>query len=208
MSHRNSKFIASLASAYLATLGANALAADKNVYAYQGLAFGRAKAAQLCDSLKDFSTVFTTCDTSSNSWKLFGGYRFHKYLGVEASYADFGSFKGDGRVASLPVNAKVKASGIGLTAVGLLPVNDEISLMVKAGSVRWRARTTLHLDHKYLGEDSESGYGFATGIGANYFFDNDVGLRFEFETIRNVGKQHTIQGANISIVSLGLVMRF
>jgi hypothetical protein len=54
---------------------------------------------------------FTSCEDSDTSWKLLGGYRFNRYIGVEASYVDWGevtasvNIRGRGRARSSTATA-------------------------------------------------------------------------------------------------------
>ena len=57
-----------------------------------------------------------TFDDSDSGFGIFGGYKFFKYLAVEARYADFGTFTVEG--------LGIDASVVSVHAVGIIPFAD------------------------------------------------------------------------------------
>ena len=66
------------------------------------------------------------------SYKLFAGYRILPWVGVEASYIDFG--QGEDEVAGIPLRTDFTAASI--EAVGLLPLGSW-DLFLKGGVAHW-----------------------------------------------------------------------
>jgi hypothetical protein len=97
-------------------------------------------------SVSEF-TDFTTRseDDSDVGFRLSGGMQIVKYLGIEASYADFGEARftgnsdGTGPFAPGPVQDRLQAVGYGLHLVGRLPVGGDFTVAGKAGF--WSLRT-------------------------------------------------------------------
>lgn len=111
-------------------------------------------------------------DSDDLGWKLFAGYRFNEYFGVEGGYVDFGdqddSFAG--------TNVKVDAYGWDLFAVGFLPVAEDWDLFGKLGVIAWDA------DVKALGQtEGDDGEDLAVGAGAAWHVNETFSLRAEFE---------------------------
>src|SRR6266581_9482258 len=99
-----------------------------NAQWYAGASFGQSK-------MKDASTqlVGTSFDDTDNAGKVYGGYQFHRNVGVEFGYINFGTFKGSGSGLS----DNWKANGINVSAVGTWPLANEFSLLGKLGFTRW-----------------------------------------------------------------------
>ena len=59
-----------------------------NAQWYAGASFGQSK-------MKDASSqlVGTSFDDTDNAWKVYGGYQFHRNVGVEFGYINLGTFK-------------------------------------------------------------------------------------------------------------------
>ncbi len=85
------------------------------------------------DHLDDVNNaVQAVTDSDDNAWKVFAGYRFLPYLGVEAAYIDFGS-PGDRFDASgSDGNYKVEMSGFAPSLIGRAPLGP-VELFAKIG---------------------------------------------------------------------------
>jgi OOP family OmpA-OmpF porin len=111
---------------------------------------------------------FGMTDRSSTAGKLYGGYSFDPYLGLEAGYADLGKFNS--------ADGGVKADGIFLDAVGTWPLANDFSLLGRVGVFDGK----LHGDP--LGSDSGTSY--KVGLGVQYDLNKNLGLRGEWERYR------------------------
>ncbi len=138
---------------------------------YLGGALGKSK-------LKEWCTGGGTaaCDGTDTSWKLLGGYRFNRHVGVEASYIDWGEV-----TATFNAGAQVAAKqhSYGLAAVGTIPVAERFELFGKAGLLKTEQETrritpaplTVNRD------DTEFHY----GVGVKYAFTRNWAVRGEWE---------------------------
>ena len=132
-------------------------------------------------------------DESSTGWKLYGGFRFFKFFGVEASYVDFGS--PDGTVSGVTWQADSK--GYDAFAVGALPLGSHFELFAKAGFVYVKTDETT-AGSLIRGNDTAMAY----GAGAAFIFRDHLGVRLEVE------KFEVKDLDNLWMYSLGVEFRF
>ncbi|AKJ32111.1 porin family protein [Caldimonas brevitalea] len=88
----------------LAALGVIASTAA-SAEGYAGLQFGTSRANESCEGT-------LSCDKSSSTYKLFGGYKFTPQLAAEASYTQYGKVTASVDVPPV-VDLSMKASGFG-----------------------------------------------------------------------------------------------
>jgi OOP family OmpA-OmpF porin len=113
--------------------------------------------------------------------KILGGYQVNPSVGVEVAYADLGKFGNN-----------VRASALGIYAVGKLPLANNFSLLGRLGINNARLKG---------GGNSNSGLELGYGIGTSYALTPTVDLRGEWERY----KFDSIDG---SLLSFGAVMKF
>lgn len=104
-------------------------------------------------------------DGSDTGFKLFGGYHFNKYFGLELEYLDGGTVEDSG--------LELDVSGFNASGIGVLPVGENFSLFAKLGMLFWDVDTN--------GFGSDSGEDFSWGIGAGYSFTDQFGMRLEYQ---------------------------
>lgn len=102
-------------------------------------------------------------DADDPSWKVFGGYRFLKFVGVEASYVELGS-PSDGSVT-------IESKGWDAFGVGMLPLGP-FGLFAKIGVI------TTDTDITSLAEESSTDPAY--GVGAEFSFLK-IAIRAEYE---------------------------
>ena len=113
---------------------------------------------------------------SDTGWKLFGGYDFIKYFGVEGGYTDMGTMSSS--YAGIDVNADI--SGFGLYARGMVPIGSNFEFFGKLGYVMWDADMTVE-GMGMQASASDSGNDLAFGAGAAWHFNERYGVRLEYE---------------------------
>ncbi|MGB8339620.1 MAG: porin family protein [Burkholderiales bacterium] len=113
--------------------------------------------------------------------KILGGYQVNPSVGIEVAYADLGKFGNN-----------LRASALGIYAVGKLPLANNFSLLGRLGINNARLKG---------GGNSNSGLELAYGIGASYALTPTFDLRGEWERY----KFDTVDG---SMLSVGVVMKF
>ena len=95
-------------------------------------------------------------DESDFAWKIFGGYTFGSWLGIEGGYVDFGG--GDGSFDISGDTAKADVTGFDLFGVVGLPLGP-IRIFGKLGGIYWDG------DVKFSDGSKEDDDGFDIGGG-------------------------------------------
>jgi OmpA-OmpF porin, OOP family len=147
----------------------------------------------------------------SNQWRLQLGYGFNQYLAVEAGYMDLGKAKYSASYAGGSATGELKAGGLDLVALGILPVTDKFSIFGKAGAVALKAKSSLTAD-----ASAASATGKATanevrplvGLGASYRIADNVDLRTEFDYVNGVGKSNKTGSMDSKMISVGVAYHF
>ncbi|MEZ5559631.1 MAG: outer membrane beta-barrel protein [Pseudomonadales bacterium] len=154
------KWVPVLVSGVLAAAGAGSAAADENTGLYLGgsLGYTTFSASENVDVGEGFQKI--KVDDSDMGWKLFAGYQFLPWLGVEAGYVDLGD------VSDNALGATIDASTDGWDAflVGTLPL-PLIDLFAKVGMVSWNVDADVSdgVNSINLNDDGED---LAYGVGA------------------------------------------
>lgn len=185
--------------------GGSAVAATPSLPWYVGGSYGgvntNASASDLKQVLvnKGYNVTSVNLGEPSTGWKLYGGFQFLPYLGVEAGYQDLGK-----------IDATVKASGVSnikgivkttlnnepysfdgwnVDLVGMLPVGPTV-LFAKAGAVWWSADiTATAINTGVTASRSDSGTGAHWGAGLKFpMYNNRIGIRGEWEEYRVNGR--------------------
>lgn len=133
--------------------------------AYMGLGLGKADYNDSLWSIED--------DANDTGWKIFGGYQFNRYFGLEAAWVDLGKVTFG--------NASIETKGLAIDAVGSIPIGPVFAVYGKLGAFLWDQETRIGASHDdKTGTDLKWGYGF----GAR-FFDTRLGVRVEWERYKS-----------------------
>jgi len=163
-------------------------------------------------------------DKTDTAYKLQAGYQFTENFSIEGGYVDLGNLKyqfvptpNPGTIALYyPDLSKVKvsASGWNLSAVGVLPLNNNFSLYAKAGAIRAtvKAKTEVTYFFPPTGDssDTESSTDIKPlfGVGASYKLNSNVSVRVEAERYSNLGDSDTTGEGNVDLYSAGIAYKF
>jgi OOP family OmpA-OmpF porin len=172
---------------------------------YAGAAVGPSRAEDWCGPF--FDTVVLSCDNSELGYKVFGGYRFNDFLGVEAAYVDFGRFSADLVILGDAVSDKARFRGGTAQAVLYLPITGQFDLFGKAGGIYWDVRSDTTINGAPANR-SGNGFDVAVGIGAQYSLTRHFALRAEYELFPNLGNADTTGDVDQHLVTLGAVWKF
>ena len=156
-----------------------------------------------------------TVDGEDSGFKLYGGYQFNPYFGVEMAFVDLGTASYSGTFGGFPVaGGKVDVWGLGFFAVGAWPVTPSFSLFGKLGLFSWEAEWS-DMPGGVPSSSTENGADLAGGVGLNYSFTKNLSARLEWERFKAGGGEDAYTGqpnstgsANIDLFSVGLVYRF
>jgi OOP family OmpA-OmpF porin len=118
----------------------------------------------------------------NSAWKLYGGYRFLRFVAVEASWFSLGSPQvWETTVQEDPERAEVSVKGFDAFVVGILPVSNSFDIFAKVGLVAWDTDITSVQNQQVIFSESESGTDTAYGFGLGWWVGANVTLRLEGE---------------------------
>jgi len=159
----------------LLTISAYAGAADMEKQAwYIGAGLGHAQ--------NQVANVNFPSDSNQNNsaigLKLYAGYQFTENWAAELEYADLGKFSNDSDF----LHTSIRASGVGVSALGMLPLSKEFTVFGKLGTFTKRSKVeeyTTSGDYSY----SEQSVRLSPmlGVGAQYHFTPNIAVRGEYE---------------------------
>jgi OOP family OmpA-OmpF porin len=133
-------------------------------------------------SLLDAGIDVDSFDEDDSGYKIWGGYNFLKFFGVEAAYNDFGEPDSGG--------ISVEPTAWSASAKGTLPLGF-INLFAKAGFYSW------DVDGTFDDDGTDVGY----GIGAAIVVLKQLEIRAEYELIE-------LDDADLDVISVGAGWRF
>lgn len=167
---------------------------------YVGVGVGHSDQKDACDDISG------SCDDTDTGWKIFAGYEFNQYLSLEGGYADLGESDADTIVLGIPVSADAEITGFFLSGIASWPINDSFSVFGKLGAIYWDVETDADGGGISVSED-ENGTDLMFGVGAQYDFTDNIGIRAEWERFNDVGDSDTGE-SDIDLISGSLVYRF
>jgi OOP family OmpA-OmpF porin len=171
----------------LGLLAFPAVAADNGFYL--GASVGQTQ-LEIDELGEDIDTVDFSGDDMA--YKVFAGFRFLTFLGVEGSYRDFGAPEDE--VAELEGTVTADLTAYDLAAVGFLPLGIA-DIFAKAGMAAWDAE--LNLD---AGTISDS----VTDDGEDPFYGLGFQLRFKSFAVRAEIEYFDVEGVDgLYMYSLG-----
>jgi opacity protein-like surface antigen len=163
-----------------------AMAADDGGF-YVGAGFG-----SLEIDIDDFEegADFTGQDTA---YKLFGGWKFNKYIGGELEWIDGGTAEEKYTTGVDTLKAGIDVSGFNLSLLGAFPIGEQFDVFAKLGLFNWNADVDANISGPLcdelieIGESckesaSDDGTDFSWGVGANWYFMENFGARAEYQS--------------------------
>lgn len=153
-----------------------------------------------------FDCSGVSCDKSDFGFKVFGGYTFTPYLGVEAHYVDLGKITLD--PSFVPgvgtVSGDIKSSGFGLSLLAQYPI-EQFSIFGKLGFTYLDTKVSGSISGVGSGSDSETATNFSYGIGGAYNFNKQLSARLEWERFR---AEFQSEKEDVDLISIGITYRF
>lgn len=169
-----------------------AMAADPAAAWYLGAGAGQSR-AKLNDSSinavlagSGATAAATTKDETDFSYKLFLGYQFNKYFAVEAGYFNLGEYSfTTTTVPAATLRGSLKNHiGTNLDVLGILPLADKFSLYGRLG-IQTSKTTDLFSGVAVPNPaPSKNKTDYKLGLGAEFDFTKNVGVRGEWERYR------------------------
>ena len=171
---------------------------------YFGLSAGKVMMQDYCESAPGLTV--TSCDDEDTGYRIFGGYKFNKNFGVEGAYVNFGSYPASGTFVGTPFNLEVEITGLTAQAVGMVPMGDFFTLIGRAGVILWSIDSSAQV-LGLSGSASDDGVDLAVGIGGQFNFTRNFGLRADLDLYPGLGSKDTGE-EDVTMVSVGLVFSF
>jgi hypothetical protein len=154
------------------TVNAWAEEEDKGFYAGAGVGQFNVQA----DDIDDIGPIVSEFDSESTSFKIFGGWRFNRFLAAEVDYIDFGSADDD--IAGTTVDADL--SGIAPYVVGTFALGP-VELFAKLGYLFYDLE--LHVAGADIVSESGTDEDLIYGVGAGIVLFERLQTRLEYEIV-------------------------
>jgi len=155
---------------------------------YAGLGIGQSKYGDIDEA---------SANTRTEGWKVYGGYQFNKYLGIEGGYANLNDMTS--RTGAVVTNLAADAWTLG--AVLSYPVTEKLSVMGKLGAAYVLADAKVKNGAALTVRSGDDSYEPNYGVGVSYALLDNLNLRLEWERFDR--KEY-----DIDLVTAGLALKF
>ena len=189
----------------------SSIAQENHIYA--GAALGQ---SDYSDSVQDFDNALansggivvlsnsSSLDTSGVGFGATLGYRLSPFAGTEIAYYRLGretynstsqSILTGAGAGTLNLRQEARTSGVGLSALGFLPIRENWELYGRGGILL--ANTDLKSTFSFAGSAASSSTGSAdstdlfVGLGGSYYYNDQWDIRLEFQRFLDVGNGDT-----------------
>lgn len=181
------------------TLFSVALAAGAAVSApafsqiYVGASLGNSDAKGFCDT-----HLTGNCDKTGSAWRVFAGYGITRNFAAEVAFIDLGKINATDGTTTV----RSQSRGGELIGVFSYPV-DRLSLFAKAGG--YYAGTKISIETP-TGQQrpSEAKGGLTYGLGLQYDFARNFGVRGDWQRYAKVGTEQATT-SDVDVFLIGLV---
>jgi OOP family OmpA-OmpF porin len=158
------------------------------------------------------ATGLSSSDSGGSfQWRLQGGYRFSPNLALEAGYIDFGKVDYQANYSGGSAQGSLKAGGVDLAALALLPLNDSFTIFGKLGVVDATVKSNLQAGapaDSASGNTSVNSVRPLLGLGATYKLTDNVDLRADYDYVNGLGSSSKTGKMTVNMFSLGAVYNF
>lgn len=152
----------------------------------------------------------SSADSSSTNGGLRLGYQFNRNFALEASYDRVGNQGVQSAIGGDSASGTWKAHGLGLHAVGIAPINQQLSVFGKVGVEQWHS--TLDLASTVGGPTAlstgDTTSSLALGAGVSYALTKSVDATAEWMYYNRVGDNATTGRTSLNQFNVGLRYHF
>lgn len=152
-----------------------------------------------------------TVDGTDSAFKIYVGYQFNDYFGMDVGYVDLGKARYNGSYFGTPVTGgSVDIWGLNFSAVGTLPVGAGFAVFGKLGLFAWEA-TAKDTTAGFPFRGTEYGGDFSLGVGFSYNFTKNLSARVEWERFGlggGGGYDYSVDLGHVDLLSFGMAYRF
>lgn len=150
--------------------------------------------------------VTSTTHENDSAYKIQLGYQFTPNFALEAGYIDLGKARYTANFLGGSANASVKAQGVNVATLGIIPIYGSASLFAKVGVINAKANTNLSTSQQNVSIESTH-LRANTGLGFNYGFTKSLGVRVEYEQFYKLGDTHG-GTQRVDFWSMGIAYKF
>lgn len=138
-----------------------------------------------------------SANTRTEGWKVYAGYQFNKYLGIEGGYANLNDLTGT--TGAVVTNLDTEAWA--LSAVLSYPVTDKVSVMGKLGMAYMLADVSTKNGPAVAVRTENDEVEPTYGVGVSYKLFDNMDLRAEWD-------RYDRSDMDIDLVSAGFAVKF
>jgi opacity protein-like surface antigen len=140
-------------------------------------------------------------DDDSTAWRLFAGYRFNRYVGVEGGYINFDEFDTSASAAGQTAELEAEADGYTLALTGAIPLGERFAITGRAGYLFWDADAKIRVNGATLESDDESGSDVFFGAGLEFSVNDRFALRGVYDV-------YSLDDVDVDYIGLEAEFRF
>lgn len=182
---------------------------------YVGVGLNQARHNYSSTFIRSMGYNTYTSDDSSTNGKIYGGYRFNRYVGAELFYNNLGRSYYEGIIGGRNSRDEFKSDGFGAVAIGRLPLGgSDFALIGKLGFMNVRTTYTCMELCNNVTNTKNNAVAPVIGAGVEYDLNKNIGVRVDYERI-NGGRASFTAGSTTSttrpmfdVISLGLNLKF
>lgn len=168
-------------------------AADSDWYTGVGVGYSRIQFYPVDFTDPTPGVTFDSKKQFDAGFKGFLGYQIARNWAAELSYVSLGKFRFSDTNGAVTRDAIYKVTGWGISALPTIHFTDNLSLYGRLGGFFSQTRTTIYNANFVVGSNNggtqTDEVNFLTGMGVQYFFGGDSGVRIEFENFGKVGTE-------------------
>jgi OOP family OmpA-OmpF porin len=156
-------------------------------------------------------TTSTSMSKHDTAYSLNLGYSFNQYFAVEGGYVDLGRYDFNTTILAPTPGAfsgNVKAHGVRLSAVGIVPLQYGFSVYGKAGVFDARAKVEGSTPAGVNVRSERNHTDGTFGVGASYNITQQIVASVEWNRYLKVGNSETTGKSDIDLITAGLSYHF
>ncbi len=135
-------------------------------------------------------------DDSATAYRVYGGFDFNRFFGVEIQYIDFGEVSGNAVINNTTISATADANGFGVAGVAHIPLGEQFNLTGRLGYLAWDA------DTQAVGlSGGNSDRDIFIGVGGEWVASDQWVLGLDLE-------RYKLDDVHVNVWSLGARFRF
>lgn len=153
----------------------------------------------------------SSLDKRDTGYKVQVGYQFNQNFALEGGYVDLGKASYSANYTGGSATANVEASGLNVSALGIMPINESFSVFGKLGVIRAKVEENgiaTDTGGSASGSASSTDWKPNFGIGGTYNINTQLGIRAEYERFNQLGDSDTTGEADVDLLSAGVVYKF